>query len=76
MKGANVFVDTFKLFLPNALERIQYLMSITINTNKSITVNVLRQIVMLTGNSTHGVNLCNDISTLEWCMWSESNSRC
>ena len=72
MKGANVFVDTFKLFLPNALERIQYFMSITI-TNKSITVNVLR---MLTGNSAHGVNLCNDISTLEWCMWSESNSRC
>ena len=75
MKGANVFVDTFKLFLPNALERIQYFMNITI-TNKSITVNILRQIVMLTGNSAHGVNLCNDISTLEWCMWSESNSKC
>ena len=75
MKGANVFFDTFELFLPNALERIQYFMSITI-TNKSITVNVLRQIVMLTGNSAHGVNLCNDISTLEWCMWSESNSKC
>ena len=74
MKGANVFVDTFKLFLPNALERIQYFMSITI-TNKSITVNFLRQIVMLAGYSAHSVNLCNDISTLEWCMWSESNSR-